>query len=78
MIYIPVKRIIKVIELKDYIIVRYHSLLYNKVAYGIADKKGKMIQSGYQSFKVMYYHLLLNRCYDKLFDEDIEELKVKK
>lgn len=45
MIYLPVKRIIKVIELKDYIIVRYHSVLYNKVAYGIADKKGKMIQS---------------------------------
>ena len=61
MIYLPVKRIIKIIELKDYIIVRYHSLLYNKVAYGIADKKGKMIQSGYQSFKAMYYDLLLNR-----------------
>ena len=65
MIYLPVKRIIKIIELKDYIIVRYHSLLYNKVTYGIADKKGKMIKSGYQSFKAMYYDLLLNRCIGK-------------
>ena len=67
MINLPLKRIIKVIELKDYIIVRYHSLLYHKIAYGIADKKGKMIQSGYQSFKAMYYALLLKRCIDNLF-----------
>lgn len=59
----PVRKIVKIIELSDYIIIRYHSLLGNK----ICNKEGAVICS-YTDFKSMYYALLLFRTLDNVFE----------
>lgn len=65
---IPVYRIIKLIELKDYIIIRYHSIIYRKVVYGIFHKNGMQIHTGYKTFSAMYHDLLRFRLIDDLFE----------
>lgn len=65
---IPAHRIIKLIELKDYMIVRYYSLLDRKSEYGIFNKNGMTIHTGYQSFFAMYNDLLRIRDIDDLFE----------
>lgn len=66
---IPVCRIIKLIELKDYMIVRYYSILDRKPVYGIFQKKnGMTIHTGYQTFFAMYLDLLRFRVIDDLFE----------
>ena len=64
---IPVRKIVKIIELSDYIIIRYHSLLGNKIAYKICNKEGITICS-YTDYKSMYYALLLFRSLDNVFE----------
>lgn len=63
----PVRKIVKIIELRDYIIIRYHSLLDNKIAYKICNKEGTAICS-YTDFKSMYHALLLFRTLDNVFE----------
>lgn len=65
---IPVYRIIKLIELKDYMIVRYYSILDRKPVYGIFHKNGMAIHTGYQTFYAMYLDLLRIRVIDDLFE----------
>ena len=65
---IPVYRIIKLIELKDYMIVRYYSKLGRKTVYGIFHKNGMIIHTGYQTFFEMYHDLLRFRVIDDLFE----------
>lgn len=65
---IPVWRIIKLIELKDYMIVRYYSILSRKPIYGIFHKNGMEIHTGYKTFSAMYHDLLRFRLIDDLFE----------
>lgn len=64
---IPAYRIIKLIELKDYMIVRYYSLL-EKPIYGIFYKNGMAIHTGYQTFYAMHFDLLRIRLIENLFE----------
>ena len=63
----PVSKIVKIIELRDYIIIRYHSLLGNRIAYKICNKEGAAICS-YTDFKSMYHALLLFRTLDNALE----------
>ena len=66
--FMPVWRIIKLIELKDYMIIRYYSILGRKPVYGIFHKNGMLIHTGYKSFSAMYIDLLRIRVIDDLFE----------
>lgn len=64
---IPAYRIIKLIELKDYMIARYYSI-DRKPVYGIFHKNGMTIHTGYKTFSAMYLDLLRIRLIDDLFE----------
>ena len=63
----PARKIVKIIELSDYIIIRCHSLFGNKIVYEICNKDGTIIHS-YNDFKSMYNELLLFRTLDNVFE----------
>lgn len=65
---IPAYRIIKLIELKDYMIVRYYSIIGRKPVYGIFHKNGMEMHIGYKTFYAMYLDLLRFRLIDDLFE----------
>lgn len=62
----PVRKIVKIIELRDYIIIRYHSL-DNKIAYKICNKDGTTI-CNCTDFRTLYYELLVFRTLDNVFE----------
>lgn len=67
MLITPAINIIKIIELKDYIVIRYYSMLYERICYKICDKEYNTICS-YYDFRSMYYELLLFRTLDNIFE----------